>query len=85
MSQDPEHLTCKEVIEFLWAYVARELPPERTQAFEEHLALCPGCVVYLDTYRQAIELTQGALSEPEEEDFPDELVQAILAARKRQE
>ena len=85
MSQDSEYLTCQEIIEFLWAYVSQELPPERVVEFERHLAVCPSCVDYLDTYRQTIELTQASLGEPEDEGFPDELVQAILAARKREE
>ena len=80
------NLKCQEVIEFLWAYLANELPPERAQAFEEHLSLCPGCVVYLDTYRQAVELTQGAWGEDEDAEgqFPEDLLQAILAARKEE-
>ena len=36
-------VTCREVMEQLWDYLDRELPPERMQAFADHLAACARC------------------------------------------
>ncbi len=83
-SRGRERLTCRELIEFLDSYVAEELPAERAAEFERHLAGCPSCRAYLATYRATIRLGRGALgadpggTPPE---LPQELVQAILAAR----
>ena len=55
--------------------------------FDKHLAECPWCVAYLDSYRKTIELEQAAFAAAEDEllpdDVPDELIQAILQARVR--
>lgn len=78
-------LSCREWIEFLAAYLDAELPAAEHAAFETHLALCPDCVDYLASYRETIRLGRlafGADSEPPA-DVPDELIVAILAARKR--
>ena len=44
---------------------------------------CPWCVDYLKTYQETVRMAKAAMSEPEEAlpPVPDELVQAILAAR----
>jgi anti-sigma factor RsiW len=76
-------LTCREVLDFLYGYVSSELPSAQIAAFEEHLAVCPPCVNYIDTYRTAMKLAKAAW--PAEAmratPIPDELVKAILAAR----
>jgi anti-sigma factor RsiW len=79
-------MTCREFIEFLTAYLGGELPPERRALFEEHLAECPWCVAYVQNYRETIRLGKAAFDPSDErlpERVPDELVQAILAARAR--
>lgn len=80
-----ESVDCREVVTFLWAYLADELPPEKAAAFERHLTGCDACVSYLETYKSTIELTKGALAEPAAEEIPEDLVRAVLAARQRQE
>jgi anti-sigma factor RsiW len=77
-------LTCKELVEFLDAYLAGELPPEALRTFNEHLSLCPSCVSYTKSYQAAIRLGKAVLASGEDEppaDVPDSLVEAILAAR----
>jgi anti-sigma factor RsiW len=76
-------LSCREVIEFLAAYLDDELAPEQRAAFEIHLSLCPYCVDYLATYRETIHLGKQAIAGEAEtrEEVPAELVDAILAAR----
>ena len=78
-------LTCRELIDFLAAYLDGELAAETRAAFELHLSLCPDCVDYLASYRGTIRLGRRAC-EPEAElpaNVPSELIDAILAARRR--
>ncbi len=77
-------LTCRELIDFLGAYLDGELAPAPRAAFEAHLSVCPACVDYLAGYREAIRLGKQAC-DPEAElpsDVPSELVDAILAVRR---
>jgi anti-sigma factor RsiW len=76
-------LTCNEVIDFLGAYVEDELPSAVRVRFDEHVAVCPACVDYIETYRQTKVLTRRAAEQearPEEDGAPESLVAAILAA-----
>ena len=78
-------LTCRELLEFLAAYLDDELPAETRADFERHLSLCPPCVDYLAEYRETIRLGRQSC-EPEgrvSSDVPPELVAAILSARRR--
>jgi anti-sigma factor RsiW len=77
-------LTCRELIEFLGAYLDGELAAEQRAAFDLHLSRCRACVDYLTGYREAIRLGKQAC-DPQAElpaDVPSELVDAILAARR---
>jgi anti-sigma factor RsiW len=83
-------MTCQELIDFLRAYLDGELPAETRSNFEAHLALCPECRAYLNTYRATVALSKSAYahepapSEPPRP-VPDELIQAILAAGQAQQ
>jgi anti-sigma factor RsiW len=81
----PRTLTCQELIEFLADYVDGELAADERSRFDAHLAVCPHCVDYLHGYRESIRLGRAAYAAESElpDDVPDELVDAILAARKR--
>ena len=79
----PRPLTCRELIEFLAAYVDGELPADERATFDAHLAVCPHCVDYLHGYREAIRLGRDALDPEIAESAPEELVAAILSARPR--
>jgi len=74
-------LTCREVTDFLMDYVSGDLPPDVRARFEEHLQVCPPCVVFLKTYRQTMEMEKAAYMADETFDIPEELVGAILASR----
>ena len=76
-------LSCREFIEFLHTYIDHELPEERRSVFDRHLSACPDCRNYLDGYRKTIELGVEALSELSTREIPEDLVQAILEARRR--
>lgn len=80
-------MNCREFTEFLHEYLFGNLAaPERAE-FEKHLALCPWCVAYLDSYQKTMELEQAAFAQTEGDpppaDAPEELIQAILRARSR--
>lgn len=79
-------MTCKEFTEFLDSYLSEEISPAERAEFEQHLAICVQCVAYLATYKQAVAMGKAALEKPDGDvpsDVPEELVRAILAARKK--
>ena len=79
-------LTCRDVADFLSDYLACELNPAARAAFDAHLALCDECVVFIRSYEQTVRLAKAAfdcLDEPAEQRVPRQLVEAILAARRR--
>ncbi len=79
-------ITCRELADVIAAYLDGELPPTSVAAFEEHLAVCPSCVDYIDTYRETIKLGRGAFADldaPAPADVPKDLVAAVLAAKRR--
>lgn len=80
-------MTCREFTEFLHDYLFDDLPAYQRAEFEVHLAECPTCVDYLDSYRKTIALEKAAFAVTEDEpvpaEAPEELVQAILRARSR--
>jgi len=78
-------MNCREFTEFLHEYLSDSLSAEERCRFEEHLAECPWCVAYLDSYRKTIQLERMAIGAPEDVpppiEAPEELIQAILRAR----
>ena len=81
----PRWITCREFLDFLWAYLSEEVTAEERAEFENHLSGCPSCVAYMKTYQDAIRLGREALrrdEEPVPTDLAAHLVQAMLAARK---
>lgn len=56
-----EALSCQELTELVTDYLEGALPPAEQARFEEHLAECGNCELYLQQIRATIELT-GTLS-----------------------
>ena len=76
-------LTCRQIIDFVQAFIDDELPSREQTIFELHLKICPDCVNYLDSYEATQRISKlAAETEPEMKPIPDELIRAILAARK---
>jgi anti-sigma factor RsiW len=77
-------LTCREIDQFLMAYLAEELlRPQRT-LFEQHLAGCTDCRNYLHSYRQTLAASRSAFPDPDAKpppSVPEQLIQAILRSR----
>lgn len=78
-------MTCREIADFLMDYFDAELPHAVRAEFERHLEHCPPCVNYLKSYATTMQLTRRAYCEDAADcpDVPEELVKAILAARKK--
>jgi anti-sigma factor RsiW len=77
-------VTCRQLADFILDYLDGQLPAETKSAFEHHLTLCPNCVSYLASYGKTVELARRAFADDADEpvsQMPEELVQAILAAR----
>lgn len=49
-------MTCEELVELVTAYLEGSLPAEERTAFDDHVALCPGCDRYLAQFRTTIDL-----------------------------
>ncbi len=79
-------MNCREMTDFLMAYLDDELPQAQREGFDAHLQECPPCIVYLDTYKEAVRLGKQVCARddsPLPEDVPEVLIDAILAARER--
>ena len=78
-------MTCRELAEFIADYLSEALPAETRAHFERHLGACSNCGMYLDGYRETVKLGQSAFQDPDApvpDTVPEELVKAILAARR---
>lgn len=78
-------MTCRELAEFILDYTIGDLPPGTRQVFEVHLSRCDNCHEYLAQYKVIVEAEQHAYGTgpaPLPAHVPEELVQAILTARR---
>jgi anti-sigma factor RsiW len=90
-------LTCRQISDFLGDYFDGTLAGEARREFDRHLAVCPSCVRYLEGYKSTLKEARqahraaddaggaGAATPPAgapAATVPEELIQAILAARR---
>jgi anti-sigma factor RsiW len=77
-------MTCREFAQFLDSYLAGELSPEEVAEFQRHLAVCDHCVAYLDGYQKTVDAVRRLRDSEADvpETVPEELVQAILLAKR---
>jgi len=78
-------MNCREFVEFVMEYLEGDLGDRERAVFEGHIEDCPPCLTYLDTYRETVRLGRSVCG-PDDDvpaDVPEELVQAILAARRQ--
>ena len=71
-------ITCKDLVELVTDYLDDRMPAEQRLRFEEHIAFCSPCAVYLEQMRQTISVT-GALRE---DDLDQESRDAMLSVFK---
>ena len=57
MSIGVAHLSCREMVELVTAYLEGALSLGDRMRFENHLTACDGCTMYLEQMRRTIELT----------------------------
>jgi anti-sigma factor RsiW len=79
-------VNCRECADFLMRYLDDELEGEPRATFEYHLSRCRNCVEYIEQYRRTIAEGRAAFAGGDADlpdEVPEELIQAILAARRR--
>ncbi len=85
MRHGPGQLTCIEFEDFVHDYHEGSLSPRERRVFEFHMELCPMCRVYFASYLETIELGRRICATDDASapaELPEELVSAILAARR---
>ena len=78
-------MTCREFADFMMDYLTGELSAARREPFEWHLSRCHNCQEYLAQYTGTIEAGRLAFRNLDEElpaEVPEDLIKAVLAARK---
>ena len=78
-------ITCREFEDFVLRYLDGELSTRQRSVFELHLRLCRECREYLAAYQRTIEVGREAFKSADEalpDDVPEDLIKAILEARK---
>ena len=78
-------MTCREFADFIMDYLSGELSSESRAQFEHHLSLCTNCRKYLTSFEETVKLGKRAFDDDAAAvpaDVPEELVKAILAARR---
>lgn len=71
-------VTCEDVNTFLADYLEGQLDTATHKAFENHLAMCPNCVPFLEQYQTTIQL----VTEEREVPIPDMVVEHTLSFLK---
>lgn len=77
-------MTCRELMDFLCAYLLGRLPEAQVEAFELHLAECPTCVAFLNDIGAVARLGRCARAGGElaaDDGVPPALLAAVRAAR----
>jgi anti-sigma factor RsiW len=80
-----KRMSCEEVVDSLSDYVEGRMSAGEHARMEEHLAVCSPCAKYLKRFEatlaacRSLRSAEFASQLPE---MPEELMQAILAARK---
>ena len=78
-------MTCRELADFIMDYLSDDMSSETRRVFEHHLGLCGNCRKYLTSYEETVKLGKRAFEGDRvtlPTDVPEELVKAILAARR---
>ena len=81
-----KRMKCRDFIGFIAEYLEGTLPEAQRAEFEGHMDECPYCVNYLESYKATIKLAAAIHTDPDApvpEDVPEDLVRAILEARKK--
>ncbi len=72
---------CDRFYGALSEYLDGRLPASERQVIEQHLGMCPPCLVYLEQFRRIHEATGSVRAEQLPADF-DQVMSGVLAAWK---
>jgi anti-sigma factor RsiW len=78
-------VTCRQFAAFIADFLDGSLPDAERQEFDRHVSRCANCARYLEGYRQTVAVGKRAFDDIDSQlprDVPDELVCAILQARR---
>lgn len=79
-------ITCKDFVEFIRRLLDGELSEEESREFDAHMGICPSCIDYLESIKTTRKCCKGLCDEQAGDelpaDVPEQLVQAILKAKK---
>ena len=82
----PFMIDCEEFEAFIVDYLEENLSTRQRTKFDLHLKLCRECREYLQSYKTTMELTKAQTDIPFSKmgmgDVPEDLIKAVLAARK---
>ena len=84
MIVDPAEMTCQELVELVTDYLEGALSPTQLVRFEEHLAACPACPMYIEQLRATIRLVGRLTEEHIAAEARDELLGHFRAWRRTQ-
>jgi anti-sigma factor (TIGR02949 family) len=65
--------SCKDVVDLLSDYIDGECSPDDKAMVEDHLADCPGCIAFVNTFRKSISLAKNMSYE----DIPNDLLDRL--------
>lgn len=71
--------TCKQMTELLVDYLNDTLGPAVRRDFMQHLAICPDCVAFLNTYKKTVQITRAVRAE----EMPAKIRDNILVFLRR--
>jgi len=71
--------TCKQITELVYDYLNNALGQRVKRDFMQHLAICPDCVSFLNTYKKTAQITRSVRVE----DMPAKVRDNILAFLRR--
>jgi anti-sigma factor RsiW len=55
-------ISCSQLVDYCMDYLSGSLPAEDRESFDGHLAYCPECVKFFETYKKTPEVSREALS-----------------------
>jgi anti-sigma factor RsiW len=74
-------VACRDGVALLMDYLEDLLPPAERELLETHVAGCPRCVAFVESYRQTPRILRAATAAA----LPDDLVESLnrfLASRR---
>ena len=74
--------TCASGVELLMDYLEGELPADVRAAVEQHVAGCPRCVAFVESYRATPRILREATAATLPADLEASLLDAVRAARR---